>query len=769
MKLSLLVICSLAVLAGVSCSRDPQVVARRYVENGNRYFDGGKYKEARLMYKNAIKRLPTYSEAYYRAGMAELRLGLLAEAARDLRRAGDTDANNVDARAQLAELYLSGYLSHSVGWKTLRADIEGLRDDLLKKNPKSIPGLRIQGVLALSDQKLPEAIQYFEQANQISPLRQDIVLPLAQALALNNRPAEGEKLIRDLIAKDKTIGAAYDFLYLLYARANRLPEAEEILKLKLASNPKSVNAAFELARHYYALKKRPEMDAVLGKIVANTRDFPDGHGRVARFYAFIQDPEASMREYDKAIAQEPKRKSEYQTDMAAIMIGQRKRPEAARLLDQVLKADPKNTRAQEMRAALQLETGNPQEIQAAINSLQAAVGQDARNPVLRFSLGRALWAKGQPDQARTQFQEAVRLQPNYVQARLALAELNLGRGDANAALQDANEALKMDERNLPAKLIRSAALVRVGNLAQARADLDQTVKDFPQSRDAVLQMAGLDLAEKKYKDAESIYTKLRDTAPAGDLRASVGLSETYAQAGQFDKAIQVLKAESDKRPDIVALHTAIGNIAYRAESYDLAIQQFQTVLKSAPDSGDTYVRLAQAYRMKGDMPTAVGYYQKARELRPNDANAHLQFALALDAVGQKTQAKPVYDQVLKLEPDNPVALNNVAYMIAETGGDLDQALAMAQRAKQKLPNSVDVADTLGWIYIKKNLSDNAIDIFRDLVGKDPGRSTFHYHLGMALFQKGDKPEARRELQAALQRKPSRDEESKIKELLAKAS
>ena len=44
--------------------------------------------------------------------------------------------------------------------------------------------------------------------------------------------------------------------------------------------------------------------------------------------------------------------------------------------------------------------------------------------------------------------------------------------------------------------------------------------------------------------------------------------------------------------------------------------------------------------------------------------------------------------------------------------DLDQALTMAQRAVQAAPKSPEIADTLGWIYIKKNLSEEAIRIFR---------------------------------------------------------
>jgi Flp pilus assembly protein TadD len=106
-------------------------------------------------------------------------------------------------------------------------------------------------------------------------------------------------------------------------------------------------------------------------------------------------------------------------------------------------------------------------------------------------------------------------------------------------------------------------------------------------------------------------------------------------------------------------------------------------------------------------------------------------------------------------------------LLAERGGDLDRALTLAQRARQKLPQDHNVADTLGWIYIKKNLADNAIEIFRELTRKEPGNPTFHYHLGMALYQKGDRVAARQALQNALRNKPAPDEAARIKELLSK--
>ena len=139
----------------------------------------------------------------------------------------------------------------------------------------------------------------------------------------------------------------------------------------------------------------------------------------------------------------------------------------------------------------------------------------------------------------------------------------------------------------------------------------------------------------------------------------------------------------------------------------------------------------------------------------------------MDATGKRDQAKPIYEQILKIKPDNPVALNNLAFIKAEEGVDLDQALSMSQRARQAMPNAPVVSDTLGWIYIKKNLSEDAVRVFKDLTDKVPTNPTFHYHYGMALLQKGDKPSAKKELEKALEDKPSKGDEAKIRELLQK--
>ena len=103
--------------------------------------------------------------------------------------------------------------------------------------------------------------------------------------------------------------------------------------------------------------------------------------------------------------------------------------------------------------------------------------------------------------------------------------------------------------------------------------------------------------------------------------------------------------------------------------------------------------------------------------------------------------------------------------LAEYGGDLDQALSMAQKAKAKFPHQLDIAEPRGWIFIKKNLSDNAISIFKELVEKDQKNPIYRYHLAVAFKQKGDKSAAKREAELALKNSPSKEDEQRIRTLL----
>jgi tetratricopeptide (TPR) repeat protein len=108
-----------------------------------------------------------------------------------------------------------------------------------------------------------------------------------------------------------------------------------------------------------------------------------------------------------------------------------------------------------------------------------------------------------------------------------------------------------------------------------------------------------------------------------------------------------------------------------------------------------------------------------------------------------------YRAALDINPQFAPAANNLAYLLSSREEDIDEALNFARIAKEKLPDDPSVMDTLGWIYYKKGLYGNAAREFSDSLEKLPENATVNYHLGAALFQKGEKPRAKTYLEKAL--------------------
>lgn len=765
-KLLLPLMILLAVL--LSCSRDPEIVKRKYLESGNRYFEKKQYKEASIMYRQALRKDPRFGEAYYRLALTQLRLNRIPEAVRSLRRAVELLPDRLEPKVQLGDIYLTGLAVTPPGntrqIEYLRSEIKQLAEHLPPAAPER---RRLLGYYYLSQRQLKEALSEFRQAHNASPFRPEFTLPLIEVLFQDGQAEEAEKLARELVRKQPTLAAAYDVLYLHYMRSRREADAEAVLKQKVASLPKTAGAWLQLAAHYYRLQRKGEMQAALDHLISHPGDFPEAYQLVGDFFRIRGDFDSALRYYDLGSQKDSSRRARYQKARAQVLLEQGRRAEAKSLIEEILKQNPRDEEARAMRAGLIIESGPPDELRTAVADLQAAVARTPENAVLRFQLGRALVRQGQWDLARVQFEEAIKRRPNYLPPRFALAQYHMARRDYSSALTVAREMIELDPGNLPAKLLRHAALVAMGNLAQARKELETVIREHPGSREAHLALASLNLAERRYPEAEEQFRKLHQTAPPADLRALIGWAETYVAQGRFTQAVEVLRNELARDPARPAVRLALANALARGGRFDEAIAEYRALINQYPKAGDLYLRLGEAQRRKGDAQAAAASFAKAVELMPKEPAALLALALIQDQLQQYAQSQQTYEKILALQPDHPVALNNLAYLLAERGGDLDRALTLAQRARQKLPQDSNVADTLGWIYIKKNLADNAIEIFRELTRREPGNPTFHYHLGMALYQKGDRLAARQALQTALRHKPAPDEAARIRELLGK--
>jgi tetratricopeptide (TPR) repeat protein len=774
------------VFALVSCSRDPNVAKRRYLESGNKYFDKGKFKEARIMYLNAKAKDQRWGPAYYKLGLTALKLGSGAEAVNAFRRAVEllpaSEADHWDAVVKLSDIYLVATRGMAADQrKTYLDEVGGYCDALLKRDPNSYDGHRLTGDLdlaraieqynvAMKDQGralLDKAIAEYRQAEAIKPGQSGVLMQLARAMTAENEFPEAEKLYRSVIEKNKTFQLAYLELYRLLMVQQRPMDAEQVLKLGAQNNPKQFDYLTQLAMHYSLQNQRAEMVGVLNQIKSHAQEYEQAYKTVGDFYFRMGDGESAIREYREGMSKDVKKKADYEKRIIEVLMRQGKRSEAAELNAQILKDDPSDNDARGLAATFLLEKGD---VSKALTELQAVVAHSPNNFVAQYELGRVHAARGELEQARQRFQKAIDLRPDYVVARLALARLELRGGEFDAALKSSEEVMAIDRTSTAARLIASSALMGQKKFAESRQLLDSMLQANPSAPDVLFQLGLVNLAENKYKEAADAFRRAYELNPA-NLGGLMGVVETEMAQNHHDQAMQLLQTEAAKAPNRMDLVLALGNVAIRAGRYDAAVSYFQKVAASLPKGskalGDLYSRIGEAYRRKGDLTNAIAALQKAREIIPENGVVLGTLALVLESAERWSEARQVYEVLLKLDPNNAIALNNLAYLITEHGGDLDDALTKAQRAKQLLPDLSEVSDTLGWIYLKKNLTDNAIDIFKELVTKVPSSAIFRYHLGMAYSQKGDRTRALKELQDALKFNPTKEDRERIQQLITR--
>src|SRR5579864_771332 len=430
--------CALTVFT-TSCVQSSQ----GYLTKGNQSFAAGKNEEAILNYKKAIQKDARFGEAYYRLALAELKTGNGRDAYAALVSASRLLPDHMDIKASLADLLLLSYARDGTRPVSFYKQLSTLADEFLAKDKQSYDGLRIKAYLAWSDGRFKEAEDLFSRANAAKPMTPDLVVAWVQALLLDGQDAQAEQLAHQLIQTHKDAAAIYEVLYRHYRSQNRLADAENVLRTKVNNNPQEIDYVLQLATFYAGNGKRDQMTAVLKPLLSDAKTHPTAYLKVGDFYLALHDWPEAMRQYEAGEQANPKEKSLYLKRIADAWLLQGKGDQAASVMGEILKEQPKDVTAKAVNAALLLKTGKPDKIKTAVTDLQELLKRQPENVVLRFTLARALLANGDLEGARAKFQEVLNKQPRNLPAILALAEFSFAKKDYAQTLQYANLALSI--------------------------------------------------------------------------------------------------------------------------------------------------------------------------------------------------------------------------------------------------------------------------------------------------------------------------------------
>jgi tetratricopeptide (TPR) repeat protein len=739
--------------------------ARQYLDRGNQLFAAGKYDDAVLNYRNAIKKNPALGEAHYRLALALLRKGTANDAYQELNRAVTLDPKNNPAKVEFANLCLAGYVRDPKHPAILYKQAQTMADQLTAAGGDRVEGLRLKGEIALIDNHPGIAIDSFRQALGVAPENNQVAVGLAQALFRDNQPEEGERTARRIVERNPQFGPAYETLYSYYAAQQSWDKAEELLKLWVAKNPKESGPVLRLAAFYYGRKQPDDGEKILKTMVDRQADFPQADLLVGDFHELARKPEIALEDYRRGESRDHERQSTYQEREASVLAQLGRREEALKAAEAIIAKDPKNQFARALKVQLLDQLGGAQNLSTAA-ALAGDLAKDApANSRLQMLAGQTLIMKGDTDQAFTYFQQAAKADPRSLAAQMALARLEMLRKNYPAVLQHADAALAIRPNDLNARLFHVIGLTGTHSYAQAKDEAERLARDTKDARQVEMQLGIIALGQGRYSEAEEYFRKLYKESST-DLQPLAGLVNAYEAEHQPERALELMQTEAQKTPDSTGKTALLVATEEAAGKTDLALTELEKMAAQHPKSADVQVRIAQLQVKQGHLAEGLQALQHAQQLAPEGKGLDVTIANLQDQLGKKPEAIATYRKALAKTPDNAALLNNLAFLLADTGGNLSEAQQMVSTAIRKAPNVPQLQDTLAWVEIKQHNYPAAVQTLTALTKQHPDDATFRYHYAVALMNSGNPSAAKVQAETALSKKPPADMATALHNLLA---
>jgi tetratricopeptide (TPR) repeat protein len=196
-------------------------------------------------------------------------------------------------------------------------------------------------------------------------------------------------------------------------------------------------------------------------------------------------------------------------------------------------------------------------------------------------------------------------------------------------------------------------------------------------------------------------------------------------------------------PNNARLALLEARIELAQDNPDRAEAAFKRAVELDPDDAVAYQSLASFYRMTGRLDESIATYKRSLDQNPDSARLNERLAILYEYKGERDLAMTHYERAIELDSSLGESKNNLAYLIAEHGGDLDRALDLAQEAKALLPDNPNTADTLGWVLYKRGIPSAAIGYLREAMagfaGEDDALGIVGYHLAQA-YEANEQPE-----------------------------
>lgn len=719
LALSAAVLAAGLILGG--CDREAPAVKRdRLMKEAAEFVKADKLEEARLKLQSAIDADPKSAQAHYEFAEVLLKQKKIGPAVENYRSAINLDPKHRDARYHLAAILVGA-------------------------------------------QEWEQAEDHIKKLMEFAPEDAEVLVLKANLEASSPRKniAEAKQILQGVLAKDERNGAALASLGGLSLMEGKLAEAEAQFTKALAISPNNAPVQMVLADLYARQGRLDEAQSVVEGLV---KENPKNSSLRFGFGEFLLKRGAG----DKALAQ----------------------------YEEILKNDPIRHDARDRLYDMYVTRGEEAKVRKLVDDLARALPD---NPGVSYFRGRQKEQVGQLKEALDLYLKAVQGIPGFAPAfrRAGLLELQLG--DERTGLEHLNQAVTIDPGDVGARLALARIALAKRETAQASEHVTQVLQRFPQQLGANVLRADIALIDGKIEEARKVYQFLIDNFPKVSLGyLKLGLLEEraknperalelYGKALAFDtnvliplqRYVVLYNAKNGIEKTLAEMNRLLAESKQSKPEYKLVLgtlslgnrndpnrkTKARTLLNEAVEERPTlvagYFALAALDSEAGNLDDAAANYEKLITKNPKHIPSLMLLALTRERQGKFDKAAESYRKALELDPRFGPAANNLAWLLADKlNGDLDEALKLAEAAKQVIPNDPSVADTLGWVHFKRGTPRAALPFLEEAVelerkaGNETPNPEIIAHLAEVKIAVGEKEQAKQLITEALQSIPA---------------
>jgi tetratricopeptide (TPR) repeat protein len=769
--------------AAVGCQDDEAKLAD-FLARGQVALDAEEYEEAVIEYRNALQIDPNNGAAHFALARSYTALQKLKEAYWELHETVRLDPENIDARVSFAQ------------FSQLARDYEEVLiqcEEILAIQPERASAFTLRGEAYSALERYDEAEAAFESAIENS-LEENRSLHLENMVRFQNRRGNyaGARPYLDrqielapsmrayaslgrLLTRDGEIEAAeaamkmslslaksqkdiaYRNLAGFYFNLDRIDDAIETLQQGIDNVEKGrLDLIYLLARFHSSQGNSEAADLMVAQATLEAPDDPEPWLVLSSYRTREGDSAGALEAVEKAIAVAPEdtvallRKAELLAENGYRGKSDEDISSAKEIVIEILSREPSNARALFVRGKIEMAELDPR---AAAQTLRSALDVEPEFAPARFVLGSALMLIGDQNGARAELARTIELDPGLLEARRSLSRIHGALGEHEYAIEQGRMYLRERPEDVRTRILVAQSLVHLGKAEEAFAELE-VIPDESRDADSWYAMGRLFMAQGKAEEAREALLEANAQRPnMPDILRS--LLRVEAPAGKFGAAADRVRAAVKAQPENARLALLEGRIELIEGNADAAEAAFQRSVELDPDDATAYQQLAQFYRMTGRLEESIATHEKSIEQNPNSARSHERLAMLHEASGDVDKATEYYERAIALDSSLGEAKNNLAYLLAERGDDLDRALDLAQEAKALLPDSPNAADTLGWVLYKRGIPSAAIGYLREAIsgfageGNEEALGVVRHHLAMAYEANEQDTEALQALDAAI--------------------